>query len=458
MFESSESYKPFSEAAEQDVLASLLAGGALASVSSLIEPRDFYGVLEGHVLSVMVGMDADKRVIDESSLLAALESHGKVERMEALQYVVALAGSGANKDNAETYAMAVKDLSNERQIIIAANEMISAIKHGEGSSKERQNNAMSAFHAVDTETHVQKHMKVQLREFVAEFEAKCQIKTELTGIPTGLKSLDKVTGGYQKSDYIVIAARPAMGKTTVGVNCMVSTAKAMVKKAECVDELVMIFSMEMPASQLIGRIVSSEGLVKMNSIKAPGVNLGENGCAGFDGFNAGIRKVHQLVDNMVIDDRPAVSAPMMRAACLSAERKYGKKIGAVLVDYVQIMPGKGEDTQRISGNSTALKALAMELDCPVVTLAQLNRDVEKRQDKRPRSSDIKGAGQIEQDADIIILIHSDDESDDIDRNDGRGDGFAIFIIDKFRGGECTDVIVKKDLSFSRFKDHVPEHY
>ena len=449
MFEEEQKYLPFSKEAEQSVLASLLHGGALPLASALISPDDFYEPINAHLFELIVKLDENKSAIDVMTLINSIEEHGVIDKSEGLRYVVELNGSMASEHNLETYAKTVLDFSNERQILKAARDMMTAIIHGEGSSQERQNTAMSLFHSIDTEAHVQKHMKEQVAEFIEGMDKKMEVKTEITGLPTGLDDLDKATGGFQDSDFVIMAARPAMGKTTLGVNTMVKAAKGLASKAGD-DGLVMIFSMEMPADQLIGRMFAAEGGISMSAIKSPGLFFTAN-----DGTNyqAAAGKIMPLMNNMVIDDRPALTPQQVRAACLSAERKYKKPVRGVLIDYVQIMSAPGEDTQRIGTCSKALKALAMELKCPVVSLAQLNRDVEKRTDKRPKSSDLKGSGQLEQDADIIILIHSDDDSDEIDRKNGSDEGYAILIIDKFRAGVCTDVLVRKELSYSRFKTH-----
>lgn len=448
-FEDGSKYLPFSEEAEESVLASILHGGALASASALITPDSFYTPINAHIFELLIKMDAKSSAIDEMTLINSINEHGVIDKMEGLKYVMELAGSMASAGNLETYCKSVRDFSNERQILTTAAEMINTIKRGAGSSQERQNDAMALFHAVDTDDHEQKHMKEQVREFVEEMEKKMDIKTEVTGMATGLEDLDKATGGFQDNDFVIIGARPAMGKTTLGVNAITMAAKSLVKNKE--DGLVMIFSMEMSANQLIGRMFASEGSISMNSMKAPGLFFTDQDSTN---YQAAFGKIAPLMNNIVIDDRPALTSQQIRAACLSAERKYKKKVRGVLVDYVQIMGGPGEQTPRVAANSMALKALAMELKCPVITLAQLNRDVEKRSDKRPMKSDLKDSGQLEQDADIIILIHSDDDSDDIDRNSGNGEGYALLIIDKFRAGVCQDVLVKKELSMSRFKTHV----
>jgi replicative DNA helicase len=447
-FESSDIYTPYSIQSEQACIASLLCGGEIALVSGLIAPQDFYDGINGYLFECMVNIDKKNRDIDVESLFYEIEN-GSGNKSEAMKYITEVAASTALPQHCETYARQVKDYSNERQVLTAAGEMINIIKRGSGSSSERITDAMAVFNAIDTEEHEQKHMKEQVAEFLTDMEKKMEVKTEVTGMPTGLDDLDKVTGGFQDNDFVIMGARPAMGKTTLGVNAIVQAAKGLVKNNE--DGLVMIFSMEMSANQLIGRMFAAEGGIRMNSIKAPGLFFGRDGCAGGEGYNAAAGKIMPLMNNIVIDDRPALTHQQVRAACLSAERKYGKKVRGVLVDYVQIMGGPGEKTPRVAANSMALKALAMELKCPVITLAQLNRDVEKRNDKRPMSSDLKDSGQLEQDADIIILIHSDDESDEIDRKAGNDEGYALLIIDKFRAGVCQDVLVKKELSYSRFR-------
>lgn len=449
-FETSENFTPHSEDAEQAVLASVMFGGALALASALITPEDMYNPLNGHVFKVMLHLDANKRGIDEITISTAISDAGEFDPREALLYVVEIAGSSANKANIESYARTVKDFSNERQVIRVAGEMINEIKRGDGTSQERVNNAMSLFNAIDTEVHEQKEFKVQLRDFHESMSRKAETTSEITGIATGFGELDRATCGLQDSDLIYVGARPGQGKTTFCMNIVSHVAKKLKKD----EGVVMVFSMEMPADQIIGRMHAAEGSVKMNSIKAPGVYMGKGGCSGYDGFSAAAVKITQMIGSIIIDDRPGLSPMEVRAACLAAERKYGR-VKMVMLDYVQIMryPGIANPVDRIGACSNALKALAQEMRCPVVVPAQLNREVEKRSDKRPALSDLKGSGALEQDADAIWFIHSDDDCDEQERSDGSDESFVSLVIAKFRAGETQDILFKKDLSTNRFINH-----
>lgn len=449
-FETLDNWLPFSEESEQSLLAAILLGGAVGLASAIISPSDVYTPLNAELFEVMQELDESASPIDMTTTIDKVVERGNFDQLETLQYLVELSGAFARTENIEAYAKTIKNFSCERQVIRVAGEMVSAIKHGDGTSEERVNNAMGLFNAINVDTYEQKDFKAQVQEFHAEMERRSELKTEVTGLSTGFHELDRVTAGLQDTDLIYLGARPGQGKTTMGINI----ASHMAKKLGKGEGVVMVFSMEMPASQLIGRMHAAEGGVKMNSIKSPALYMEKGGCSGWGGFNAGAHKVASMAGNIVIDDRPNLSPQEIRAACLAAERKYGS-VKFVMVDYVQIMKYQGlsNPIERIGACSNALKALAVEMQCPVLSLAQLNREIEKRADKRPVNSDLKGSGALEQDADMIWFIHSDDESDQQDISAGSGDGFASLIISKFRSGEPQDILFKKDLSTSRFLNH-----
>jgi len=449
-FESNEKYTAFSEDAEQGLLASVLHGGVLPLAVALITPDDFYSEVNGRIFKVMAKMEAQDKFIEASTLVIALEDDGVIDRMEAMSYVIELDVSATSKHSTESHAHTIKNYSNERQVLRVAGEMINTIKRGDGSSVERVNDAMSLFNAIETESHTQKEFKEQMKDFHVEMEKRAQSADEVSGLATGFEELDIATSGMQGGDLIYLAARPGQGKTTFGMNIAGNVAKRLKND----EGVVLVFSMEMSASQLIGRMHATEGHVKMDAIKNPKKYMNNTPGRSYEEFGNGAKKLTQMIGNLIIDDRPGLNPMQVRAAAQAAARKYGK-VKLILMDYVQIMthPDHSNPVESIGACSNSLKSLAMEMDCPVLSLAQLNREIEKRADKRPLLSDLKGSGSLEQDADAVWFIHSDKDEDGEAIPAAGPEEFVSIIIAKFRAGEAQDILFKRDLSTMRFINH-----
>ena len=252
---------------------------------------------------------------------------------------------------------------------------------------------------------------------------------KLTGVPTGFKDIDAVTGGWQASDLIILAARPGMGKTALALNWAVAAARNGFPTA--------VFSLEMSSSQLIMRLLASEA--KIDSAKMRRGNLNEN---ERDLLMRGMRQLNDLPALLSIDDTPAITMMELRSRCRRFQREHG--LGLILIDYLQLL-GRNVETRyenrerEISEISRSLKALAKELTVPVISLAQLNRGPDARPDKRPRMSDLRESGSMEQDADLVLFIYRDEYYHQSSEDAGK----AEVIIGKNRHGPMEKI----DLAF-----------
>ena len=267
-------------------------------------------------------------------------------------------------------------------------------------------------------------------------------KSAITGVTTGFDELDKMTGGLQPSDMIVIAGRPSMGKTTFAMNLCENVAIKAGKP-------VLVFSMEMPADSIVMRMLASLGRINQTSIRS--------GQLEKDDWPRITSAIHMLSEQkFFIDDTPALSPLEMRARARRVARECGGELGAIMVDYLQLMqvPGVDNRVNEISEISRSLKGLAKELSCPVLALSQLNRSLEQRPNKRPVMSDLRESGAIEQDADLIAFLYRDE----VYNKDSNEKGVAEVIIGKQRNGPIGTVRLAFQGQFSRFDDLAPEYY
>jgi replicative DNA helicase len=381
-----------------------------------------------------------------------LQSHGKAEECGGIAYLNALAQSVPSAANLRRYAEIVRERAILRKLIEASDEIatnafnpqgraVSQIldeaesrifKIGEEGSRNRQ-----GFQNMD-------QLVVQLIDRVTELHENGA--EEVTGIRTGFYDLDRLTAGLQKGDLIVLAARPSMGKTAFALNIAENVA---------VQEglPVAVFSMEMGASQLALRMVGSLGQIDQSHLRT--------GKLGDDEWGRLSEAVDKLKNAKVfIDETPALNSAELRARARRQARQFGGTLGLVVVDYLQLMSGSSSNEENrateLGEISRGLKALAKELQCPVIALSQLNRSVESRNDKRPMMSDLRESGAIEQDADIIMFIYRDDYYN----KESKEGGVAEIIIAKQRNGPVDTVKLTFLKPMTSFKNLAPsgDHY
>ena len=411
---------PHSAEAEQSVIgAMLLDNESIGNVEMLLTGDDFYQKQYGIIFDAMVELFREGKPVDLLTLKERLEAKGAPPEISNMTYIGELIANVPITDNAKYYAEIVKEKSTLRQLIRVSDEIASSCYQG----TEKVENIMA-----ETESKIFKVLNqrrtsdfVPISQIVMDaldrIQKVSQAKGGITGIPTGFKDIDDMLSGLQPSDLIILAARPSMGKTAFALNIADYVA---VEK----DIPVAIFSLEMSKQQLVTRLFAMEG-----RINAQNIRNGELSDAEFFDLSNVAGKIGKT--KLIIDDTTAISLNELRTKC----RKYKLEhdIGLVVIDYLQLMSGNGKSegrTQEVSEISRGLKAIARELDVPVIALSQLNRGAEGRSDHRPILSDLRESGAIEQDADVIMFIHRDDYYN----KDGTATNEAEIIIAKQRNG------------------------
>jgi len=421
---------PHSIEAESSVLGGLLLdNSAWDRVGDVLIEGDFYRYEHRLVYGVLAKLVADSKPADVITVHEELQRQGKGDEIGGLAYLNALAQYVPSASNIRRYAEIVRERSILRQLVSASDEIATnafnpkgravatildeaegkIFKIGEQSSRMKQ-----GFQGMDS-------LVVQLLDRVQEM---ADNPNDVTGVPTGFYDLDRMTAGLQGGDLVVLAARPSMGKTAFAINIAEHVA---------LNEglPVAVFSMEMGASQLAVRIVGSIGRIDQSHLRTGRLTDEE-----WPRLTEAIERLRNV--SLHIDETPGLTPAELRANARRLARQCGK-LGLIVVDYLQLMTGSssGEENRatELGEISRGLKALAKELQCPVIALSQLNRSVEQRTDKRPMMSDLRESGAIEQDADIIMFIYRDDYYN----KDSREPGVAEIIIGKQRNGPTGTV-------------------
>jgi replicative DNA helicase len=418
---------PHSIEAEQSVLGGLLLdNSAWDRAGDVLSESDFYRYEHRLIFGAIVSLVNASKPADVITVYEHLQSLGKADDCGGLAYLNALAQSVPSAANLRRYAEIVRERAILRKLVAASDEIATIAFNPQGRPVpqildeaesrifrigEEGARARQGFKPID-------QLVVQLLDRVNELAENGA--EEVTGVRTGFYDLDRMTAGLQKGDLIVLAARPSMGKTALAIN---------IGEHVAVSEglPVVVFSMEMGAAQLALRMVGSVGRIDQSRLRTGALRDDEWG------------RLSEAVDklgkaSLFIDESPALTPGEVRARARRMARQFGGTLGLIIVDYLQLMSGSiGTDENRateIGEISRGLKALAKELQCPVIALSQLNRSVEARNDKRPMMSDLRESGAIEQDADVIMFIYRDDYYN----KESREPGVAEIIIGKQRNG------------------------
>ncbi len=439
---------PHSVEAEQSVLGGLmLRNEAWFDVADVIAPKDFYRPQHQIIYEAMTELANDNEPLDAVTVSEALSTRGLLERAGDIAYLGELAEATPGASNVLAYAKIVMERSILRQLIGAAGRIADSAFLPDGrdsadllDAAEREVFQISEDRLKDSGPQA---MKPLLESAVDRVEKLFSTKGAITGLATGFAELDEKTAGLQNSDLIIVAGRPSMGKTALAMNIV----EHAVMEGEGATTLV--FSMEMPADQLVMRMLSSLGRIDQTRMRTG--NLKDEDWSRFTGA------VAQLKDkSLFIDDTPALTPNDIRTRARRVARE-AKGLGLIVVDYLQLMRGSRQAenrTNEISEISRSLKAVAKELRCPLIAVSQLNRALENRTDRRPVMSDLRESGAIEQDADVILFIYRDEVYND----DSPDKGVAEIIIGKQRNGP----IGKFRLSFlghlTKFEDLAPDRY
>ncbi len=431
---------PHSVESEQAVLGGLLIdNGAWDRIADLLTPADFYLADHRIVFETMRVMFERGEPVDSVTLATAIAARGEAERV-GLAYVVALASETPSAANIARYAAIVTEKRIRRDLLAAGHRIADMAAAQGGDSGEAIQEAQALIMALSEGSgagtdpqEVDDLLPAVLRGIDERFHK----AGEFSGIASGYADLDRLTCGLQPGDLIIVAGRPSMGKTTLAVNIAENVAGD--------GGVALVFSLEMGAPQLVERSVCRFG-----GISTTAVRNGDMRKEDFDRLSVALRRL--TGKRLVIDDAPANTPARMRARARKVKHRYGR-LDLVVIDYLQLMAGDGNTrNEQLGGLTRALKLMARELGAPVILLSQLNRDLEKRTDKRPVLSDLRESGAIEQDADVVLCIYRDE----VYNPDTHDKGFAEVLIRKQRMGPLGKVMLNFEGEFSRFSDADPD--
>ena len=385
--------------AEQAVLGSMLTDkDAVISSIEILKPDSFYREDNKAIFQAMFDLYAKNEPIDIVTVKSELVSLGNFERIGGIEYLASLPDKVPTSANVDKYIKIVDEKAALRELINTSNELISLGYDESENVDQIVDMAQKKVYELSERKSQRGYsaLKEVLVDSLAEIEKLYNQKGVVTGIPTGFDDLDRKTAGLHNSDLIIVAARPAMGKSAFAINIAANAAiKAKVP--------TVIFSLEMSKEQVGNRILCSESMVESEKIRTGKIEDND--------WMKLVQTLGELSEAPIyIDDTPGITAMEIRAKC--RKLKMEKDIGLVVVDYLQLVTGasgrNASREQEIAEISRSLKILAKELDVPVIALSQLSRATEKRDDKRPMMSDLRESGSIEQDADIIMFLYRDD--------------------------------------------------
>ena len=436
--------------AEQAVLGAVfLDADAIIDAMEVIAPEDFYRGSHQIIFQAMIQLNDRSESIDLITLKAEIEKSNSLEDVGGLTYLTELSQASPSAASIAYYAKIVDDKAMLRNLIQTASRIVtkgfeqdedvqSIIDQAEKSilevSEKRNSNGFQSIAEV-------------LNRTIETIDQLAQNNEEITGLPTGYAALDKMTAGLQKEELIILAARPAVGKTAFALNIAQNVGTK-------TDRSVAIFSLEMGAESLVNRMLCAEG-----SIEASHLRTGQLSEEEWRNLIVAMGSLSNA--NIYIDDTPGIKISEIRARCRKLAQEKGN-LGLILIDYLQLIEGTGRENrqQEVSEISRQLKKLAKELKVPVIALSQLSRGVEQRQDKRPVLSDIRESGSIEQDADIVAFLYRDDyyrsEGDDDDEPEEQQNNNVIeVIIEKNRSGARGTVELLFIKEYNKFSSVSP---
>ncbi|MBE6029015.1 MAG: replicative DNA helicase [Clostridiales bacterium] len=430
---------PHNPDAERSVLgAALLSKDALFDVVEAVKPEDFYDPNHKEIFSVLYELSKKNAPVDALTVSEELDRRGSLEMVGGRAYVAGLSSTTPTTANAAEYAKIVAEKASIRRLIEKADDIVAKGYDKSMDAGQLLDYAENGIFEISQAR--QKGVYVPLKDVLLSnidaIDKASKLKDGLTGVTTGFKDLDAKTSGLQRSDLIILAARPAMGKTAFALSLALNAA---IKGGAS----VMVFSMEMAKEQLGQRLLSMESKVEMQKLKTGRLERRD-----WDDVNVALEVLSGA--EIFIDDTAGISIMEMKSKC--RRLKAEKKLDLIIIDYLQLMNPEGRSldsrTQEISVISRNLKLLARELNCPVIVLSQLSRNPEQRTDHRPMLSDLRDSGSIEQDADIVLFLYRDEYYNE--NTDAPGE--CEVIIAKQRSGPTGTVKVAWLDKITKFVD------
>lgn len=436
---------PWSAEAEQAVLAAMLLDqDAALRAAELLDDTMFYREAHRRLFRTMLALTERRVVIDHVTLHDELQRRGELEAAGGVDYLAELVDAVPTTANLEFHVKIVRDKAILRRLIETATSVIAEAYEGRSAAGDLLDTAESRIFQISQERGDEGFMRIKemLWPTMERIESLQRSGKSITGVPSGFLDLDEKTSGFQKSELVIVAARPSMGKTALCLNLATHAAV----EADCG---VAIFSLEMSKEALVQRMLCAEAMVDSQRVR--------QGRLRDEDFTRLARAAGVLQNcELWIDDTPALNLLEMRSK--ARRLKIEHDIGLIIVDYLQLMrgPERSENrVQEISEISRSLKGLAKELDIPVVALSQLSRASEQRGgDRRPILSDLRDSGAIEQDADIVIFIHRPEMYEGpVDKDGNSLEGKAEIIVGKHRNGPTGTVELFFHKTFTRFESH-----
>ena len=428
---------PHSLEAETAVLGSILINSdSINKVVEILEPDDFYSPKNRLIYEAAFTLNSQNKPVDGVSLTDYFKSRNKLDEI-GIEYLGELCLDTVLSSNVEYYAQIIKENSLKRKLVNAGSTIIEEVFKNPEAEVSLEIAEKTIFEiAQKKSTQDVQLISSLLIETVEQLEFRFNNKGTCTGLPSGYYDLDAMLAGFQKSDLIILAARPSMGKTAFALN--IAQNIGIEQKIP-----VLIFSLEMAASQLTNRILCSEA-----EIDAQKARTGELNASEWEKIADVMNRLHEAP--ILIDDSSGVTLSDIRAKARRIKTKY-PDLGIIIIDYLQLIEDKStlDRNQAISGISRGLKSLARELGVPIIALSQLSRKVEDRQDKVPMMSDLRESGAIEQDADVIMFVHRPEY---YDKENPELKNKAQIIIAKQRNGPVGDVNLLYFGSTTKFKN------
>jgi replicative DNA helicase len=429
---------PQDMAAEQSVLGSMLISkDAIAEVSEVLRPADYYRPSHEIIHEVVIDLFGRNEPVDMITVAAELQRRGELAKIGGASYLHTLAANVPIAANAEYYAQIVHEKAILRRLVDAGTRIAQFGYAGEGQVDDIVDRAQAEIYQITDKRSTEDYAPLSdiMEGVLDEIEAISNREAGLYGVPTGFADLDDLTNGLHSGQMIIVAARPAMGKSTLALDfCRSASIASNLTSA--------FFSLEMTRSEITMRLLSAEAKIPLNHIRNG--NMREE---DWDKLARHMGKVSSAP--MFIDDSPNMTMMEIRAKARRLKQRHDLKL--IVIDYLQLMTSgrKVESRQlEVSEFSRQIKLLAKELEIPIIALSQLNRGPEQRGDKRPMMSDLRESGSIEQDADMVILLHRDD----VYEKESTRPGEADLIVAKHRNGATRDITVAFQGHYSRFVD------
>jgi replicative DNA helicase len=426
--------QPHNRQAEEAVLGSVLINPeSYYDVAQILDADNFYIIRNRWIWEVFTYLHENRSPIDILTLSEELDNRKQLEEVGGQPYLMALVNQTPSSLNAQAYAKIVEETSVRRRMLAAANEMAKLAYQEEKDIDSILNNAeQSVFNL--SEKRIRRDLQ-PIQAVVSEYYDRVSVQSarsdEIFGVPTGLVDLDRLLGGMQKSDLLIVAGRPASGKT--GFLLTVAKNAAVIHKKH-----VAMFSLEMSNEQLVQRMIAQETNINTQRLRSGRIEEDE-----WDSFTKAVETLSN--SKIFLDDTPALTPMQMRTKCRRLHLEH--HIDLILVDYIQLMSGDTRTdnrVQEVSYISRNLKTLAREINVPVLAAAQLSRAVEQRSDKKPMLSDLRESGSLEQDADIVMFIHKKED----DLAETERSQLVELMVSKHRNGPTKDIelIFLKDLA------------